>query len=315
MAENVKEYLEGSPAQGLKDDAKLPDIRRYLALATERDRDGAQYAYHVGRVLLARRKKQKHGKVAAWEQQLAESLKLAPRTIRLYCQIAKVFSDAELAAALPISILDRPLRDVPLAIRNHKDGKDFWAETKRDDPTEEQLQTRWIKAATRILKDAAGMEREFRDRALQWLVANAQAEIGTVSKVITIARKPLADDTTAANVEEQGVGGLDIDGTRMPSEGERVFQARPAVEGLGILNLGAQDERVETRGRHPANVIVASPAIPALVDDAGKETPTKVFRQVKWLPAVPWIGEKLPESATQQTQGTPLDSSPAATPD
>lgn len=94
----------------------------WLAEVDVHARGGARAAYLVGRVLLARRAKLKHGTVAAWTNEQTASLDRAPRTIRLYMQVAEAID--ELATPLPISVLDRPLRDVPRAIRNLRAGRD-----------------------------------------------------------------------------------------------------------------------------------------------------------------------------------------------
>lgn len=92
---------------------------------------------------------------------------------------------------------------------------------------------------------------------------------------ILLARKPLRG-TVAANVAEYGTGALNIDGCRIPTEGEefRAPQSDPAKRGgvvgtdLGISGASTDDfqraqresiERTATLGRWPANLILTDP--------------------------------------------------------
>lgn len=79
--------------------------------------------------------------------------------------------------------------------------------------------------------------------------------------VVTVARKPLAASTVAANVLTHGVGALNIDGARIaPVEGEELRRNAVAGDYLGSNTFRIRDRRVEDKpagmGRWPSNVIL-----------------------------------------------------------
>jgi DNA modification methylase len=73
---------------------------------------------------------------------------------------------------------------------------------------------------------------------------------------ITMARKPLAG-TVAANVLEHGTGALNVDGCRIPLNGDYKCKAngRPSQTGLGDNYNPALANQPDTVGRWPANLI------------------------------------------------------------
>lgn len=74
---------------------------------------------------------------------------------------------------------------------------------------------------------------------------------------ITVARKPLSEKTVAANVLKWGVGCINIDGCRVPLNGDYKSKAngRPSQTGLGDNYDPEQANQADTTGRFPANLI------------------------------------------------------------
>ena len=86
---------------------------------------------------------------------------------------------------------------------------------------------------------------------------------------ICLARKPLSESTIAKNVLKHGTGGLNIDGTRIDSNGEKL--ARPFNEANNeILGTYAKfGNPVEPAGRFPSNVILDEDAAQVLDGQSG----------------------------------------------
>lgn len=98
---------------------------------------------------------------------------------------------------------------------------------------------------------------------------------------IILARKPL-DGTVAQNVLEHGVGGLNIDGTRIGTE-QRYNAAAGNKPGGASYNMSAagMPENVEGKtvsGRFPANVLLDEHAAEALDEQSGASRFFPVFR-------------------------------------
>jgi site-specific DNA-methyltransferase (adenine-specific) len=76
-------------------------------------------------------------------------------------------------------------------------------------------------------------------------------------ELITLARKPLAEKTIAANVLEHGTGGINIDGCRVGDGGDRTQGGKSGDKASSVLQDGFHTNRMDrpTGGRHPANVI------------------------------------------------------------
>lgn len=154
--QTIKEYLDGCEAAKVEAaTATDADLRRWLEEERGHGRDGARLAYHVGRVLLVRRDRDKvpHGQSAAWSKARAAELERKPSIIRLYMQVAKDIG-AILPTPLAVSVLDRPLREVPRAIRKVRDGLDPDADVEKPEPTPDEKAARWRRQADRLLKDA-----------------------------------------------------------------------------------------------------------------------------------------------------------------
>ena len=73
---------------------------------------------------------------------------------------------------------------------------------------------------------------------------------------IIVARKPL-DGTVAQNIETHGTGGINIDGCRVPLDGDYKSKSngRPSLTGLGDLYNPETANTQDTEGRFPANIM------------------------------------------------------------
>jgi site-specific DNA-methyltransferase (adenine-specific) len=90
---------------------------------------------------------------------------------------------------------------------------------------------------------------------------------------IILARKPFPS-TVAANVQEHGVGGLNIDATRVPYRGDYRSPARTSgeVNSGGSFGTGVKkfdDVNAEAKGRWPANVVLDEDAAAMLDEQSG----------------------------------------------
>ena len=86
---------------------------------------------------------------------------------------------------------------------------------------------------------------------------------------IILARKPLVG-TVAQNVLEHGVGGLNIDACRVPTDEDRSrTPGRPEAEGWG-LHLRADPSVSHAAGRFPANVLLDEHAAKEMDEQSGR---------------------------------------------
>lgn len=111
----------------------------------------------------------------------------------------------------------------------------------------------------------------------------------------TLARKPISEDTIAANVLKYGTGGLNIDGCRVGIDEQLPNYTVGAVKGKGFSvnptftrnnqkDRAAKGEnpRYNADGRFPANFIHdGSDAVKSLFPDTGKSSPVG-FKGVGW---------------------------------
>jgi len=139
---------------GKAEDVPDDTLVKWSQAADGHQRNGTKNALRVGRVLLYRREALKHGEAAAWTERTTTLLGKGETTIRLYMRVAR-FVEAESATPLPIFILDRPLRDLPRAIRNVKDGRAPDAVPPKNQSQGTVLAS-WQQARKRLL---AGVER------------------------------------------------------------------------------------------------------------------------------------------------------------
>ena len=211
-------------------------IKAWLTEADGSARAGARSAYLVGRTLRAQRPK--HGKVAAWSEEQAAKLGRAPRSICLYMQVAQVI-DSESATPLPISILDRPLREVPKAIKNVRaglapDAKHAKAAAAPKQPPTVQVLSR------RLVEAIGGLADAERTQALVELLALISAVGATLAP--EAAKRFIADAKKILRVHGGSIertDGYDAYGTpERIIEVVRQFAARKCSPGHnGLINL------------------------------------------------------------------------------
>lgn len=127
--------------------AKPKDLLKWLAEVDGHAQGAARAAYLVGRALVAIRPE--HGKVGSWLEEQAKIIDRSARTLRLYMQVAEAV-DTDSATPLPISVLDRPLRDIPEAIQAVREGRDPDAQPKKARGTNKTQQ--WRQRAKNLIK-------------------------------------------------------------------------------------------------------------------------------------------------------------------
>ena len=82
-------------------------------------------------------------------------------------------------------------------------------------------------------------------------------------RVITVARKPMAKQTLPKNIQHYGTGGLNIEGTRLPTEdnldgGAYAARATDRYDGYDNWRFrrGLLGKFEQPRGRWPSNVVL-----------------------------------------------------------
>jgi len=127
---------------------------------------------------------------------------------------------------------------------------------------------------------AFGVERagfEIRDQ-LQWLFgsgfpkshngAHGGTSLKPANEPIVLARKPLSEKTVKANFEKWGVGGLNIDESRIGTE----IRTNPGMSSLGVMHdddWKPQAVSSIVQGRWPANLILDETAAEMLDEQSG----------------------------------------------
>lgn len=87
---------------------------------------------------------------------------------------------------------------------------------------------------------------------------------------VTVARKPLSEKTVAENCLKWGVGGINIDGSRVESS-EQIETGRAGRSGISNFNASIGEERETHSGRFPANLIHdGSDEVVSLFPNTGK---------------------------------------------
>ncbi|AFH21915.1 hypothetical protein OSG_eHP12_00200 [environmental Halophage eHP-12] len=119
------------------------------------------------------------------------------------------------------------------------------------------------------------------EQAEQW--DGFKSALKPATEFVCVARSPLAEDTTAENVVAHGTGALNIDATRVETEGERPNRSYYGDRGLGQLtddeyDGGGHKDGTTTEGRYPSNVVFDAQQADVLDDeigelDAGARTP------------------------------------------
>ena len=152
----LKPWLDEWPRPEVPEGSDVTAV--WLKEIDENGKDGARIAFHVGLRLLAERSAavaaadgKKKGVKGNWLESRVQSLRKDDRTLRLYMQIAGSVSDKS-ATPLPLSILKRPLRDVPKAILKFRQGKDPDDKSAKAEPEPEGK--KWVRDAARLVERA-----------------------------------------------------------------------------------------------------------------------------------------------------------------
>jgi hypothetical protein len=96
---------------------------------------------------------------------------------------------------------------------------------------------------------------------------------------IVLARKPLSESTVAANVLRWGVGGLNIDASRIGYQSPADFEsakggdtgsANRSMDGWGLGKAIPQSEKISPQGRWPANLLLDEEAAAMLDEQSGQ---------------------------------------------
>lgn len=89
---------------------------------------------------------------------------------------------------------------------------------------------------------------------------------------ICLARKPLSESTLAKNVLKHGTGGLNIDGSRIDSNGEKIEvgrQNRGSKSTFQASEVTGEATEFSDKGRFPANVLFDEDAAKVLDEQSG----------------------------------------------
>lgn len=109
------------------------------------------------------------------------------------------------------------------------------------------------------------------DLAKQW--QGWGTALKPANEPIVLARKPLSESTVAKNVIRWGVGGLNIDASRIGTElieQGRKGRSAPMANGVTLSKFGGQDyEKPSVQGRWPANLLLDETAAQLLDEQSG----------------------------------------------
>jgi len=89
---------------------------------------------------------------------------------------------------------------------------------------------------------------------------------------ICLARKPMSESTIANNVLKHGTGGLNIDASRIGTEGSRTNASAPKAERNGFVKgfVGGTETVIHDQGRFASNVILDEEAGKLLDEQSGQ---------------------------------------------
>lgn len=97
---------------------------------------------------------------------------------------------------------------------------------------------------------------------------------------ICLAMKPLSEKTFAENVMKWGTGGLNIDGTRIPTTenlGREIYQTQ-SWKNTSKLGVGSVNDDWK-KGRYPANFIISEDVAPVLDKQSGYSKSSDTIRR------------------------------------
>jgi DNA modification methylase len=107
-----------------------------------------------------------------------------------------------------------------------------------------------------LISDTGGQVELTTDLAREW--QGWGTALKPAWEPIVLARKPLRG-TVAGNVTEYGTGALNIDGTRIPSEGHLQWEQPRDMGYHGGSDAGAVAATTNDRGRWPSNLLLTDP--------------------------------------------------------
>ncbi|UXF50252.1 hypothetical protein 7865G3C9_3 [Haloquadratum phage sp.] len=109
------------------------------------------------------------------------------------------------------------------------------------------------------------------EQAEQW--DGFKSALKPATEFVCVARSPLAEDTIAENVVAHGTGALNIDATRIETDGENLsYGSREIGDGVKYQTQPEPDNGGEqhTKGRYPSNVVFDAQQADVLDDDVGE---------------------------------------------
>lgn len=111
-------------------------------------------------------------------------------------------------------------------------------------------------------------------------------------RVVTMSRKPIdgAVGTVAANALKWGCGGMDINATRIGTDGGTRREGKATKStAAGWSNMGGHSIAELDAGRWPANLVMCSKASDALDNQSGISTSAKGTVQYTRAPTSGWV--------------------------
>ena len=121
------------------------------------------------------------------------------------------------------------------------------------------------------------------DLAKKWQGWKSVAGLKPALEVIFMVQKPLSEKTIVDNVLKWGTGAMNVDGCRIPLNGENTqpfqFKAR-STNVYGVQDrVDAPEDRVQNeKGRFPANLLVSDDAL----NKNGEHSPYGMFAGAEW---------------------------------
>lgn len=219
----------------LRKDLPIPEaigddqLKSWLSEEGLSSREGNSRAYLVGWTLAARRKGISHGHQTAWLESQEAVFGLGIRSMQLRMQVAVgLDSLPKSATALRISILDAPLRDIPMALKVAT-GEAPPASTKPPDNAK-TLWKKWNKKLSAMVEEAQddAVLRAVALPALESAVKSLTREAGThhstvnphPERSVTLRKKDLTAALSRLHVVESGGGVLLVQVTGKSEDGE-----------------------------------------------------------------------------------------------
>jgi hypothetical protein len=193
--ETLQDHLQGLRA-GLPDPGLVDDrqIRSWLEAEGGATKDSNEKALLAGWVLASREQGIPHGQKTAWLDEQAKALGRSIRTLQMYMQVATEL-EAISATPLRISILERPLREIPSLIRQATGAAK--AKPKVTPSTPSALAERWAAKFKRLVEEAE-FDAQLREAILP--------ELERAARSLKRRPSPGGGDGTASGHDDRTVG-------------------------------------------------------------------------------------------------------------